>query len=158
MYRRAAPWVALGSCWQSNLTWTNSRGGRSKAALVHFMLFSFQLVHQLCSRNSYCCGETVGPVSFFRMTMIEAWCIHSLPATRTSTATCVDFNGHSIPRLELVHVWTKFYERPHVFMSGGEILVERFSAIDVGENHLIRVSENLGFHFFRNLKILSDCW
>jgi len=96
----------------------------------------------------------------------------------------VDFNGHPIPRLELVHVWTKFYDRPHLFMSGGEILVERFSAIDdcrqpmaddfqvcgansngvysykhfssaglrdrlFGENHLIRVSENPGFHFFR---------
>ena len=86
-------------------------------------------------------GEAVGAVALVDVAVIEpvvvARRVHALAAALALAAAGVDFDGDALADLVFVDAGAERRDRAHIFVAGGEILVERHAAQDRGRRAVI---------------------
>ena len=79
--------------------------------------------------------EAVGAVALIDITVVlavvQARGVHTLAATFAAAAAGVHFDGDAITHFVLVDALTKLHHSAHVFVAGGEVLVEGQAALDL---------------------------
>ncbi len=74
-------------------------------------------------------GETIGPVALVDVTVVLAVIVargvHALAAALALAATGMDLHRHPLADLVFVDAGAERHDGSHVFMAGGEVLVER---------------------------------